>query len=331
MQSFWIHGIVWCPEVMACALIDVIVLNVESCALEVEIDVDAGDWVVAYLGACLLFLEHELRDDRGIVGCIVFCEELDVASQFAVEDFGYLEIDVEIVIERECREGQYVLVGSGLERDVVFQMENAELEVLTQVGSYDLYVVAALEWADIVGHSRASIGEIGIVLDVFDAYCKLGSCLGIGEYGFYLTVVLLVHVVVPPCMFRMVMAEEIGWFLVAYEGVDNELGCVGLHWQIEFATTCEGDVTRLIACNVHFSIYIVMYHRTLCSDELSSDDDVVFLHFMTTVESWFGTVTGCEGVGHLIAVVLECHIGVETSCGIFVESFTKGESEGVSH
>ena len=70
--------------------------------------------------------------------------------------------------------------------DVVFPMQDAQLEVLTQIGTDDLDVVAALHGRDVIAHHGFSIGggqgnagvlEIAVVLNVLHAQCNLGVCV----------------------------------------------------------------------------------------------------------------------------------------------------------
>ena len=70
-------------------------------------------------------------------------------------------------------------MGACLIGNIIFPIQYAKLEVLTQVGADNLYVVFALHRSYVVGNDRivsvaiyqnACVLEIGEVLDVFNAY-----------------------------------------------------------------------------------------------------------------------------------------------------------------
>ena len=90
----------WCPEISACGLVDMVILDVESSALEREVCVGTDEWIVSYLDAIIRILRHEIADNWRIIGCVVFSEILEVGSQFTTQDFGNFEVYVKVVISR---------------------------------------------------------------------------------------------------------------------------------------------------------------------------------------------------------------------------------------
>lgn len=79
-----VHGVAGTPKVSACALIGVMILDIEAGALEVKIGIGGNDGIVADFHYLVGILIHEHSEHRRIVGCIIFGKIYQVATQFCL-------------------------------------------------------------------------------------------------------------------------------------------------------------------------------------------------------------------------------------------------------
>lgn len=234
VNAFRIHRIVWSPEISSCGLICMIVLYVESSALEREIGVCTDEWIVTYLDAVIRVLRREIADNGRIIGCIVFCEILEVGSDFTAEYLCNFEIDVKVVIGRNLWKRKYIVVGASLECEVVVEMENAKLEVLSKCGTNDLYVLATLLHDDIISiigvisldDSRSFVSEISIILNVLYVRFQVGVGFRQMDFSSDSSLSESATLVLPPKVLGVKMVVKETWFCSIELGIYHHLCCV---------------------------------------------------------------------------------------------------------
>jgi len=98
VYALGIDGIARSPEVSTVGLVGMIVLNIESCALQVEVGVYTHDGVVAHFHLVVGVLHHVLAHDGRVVGSVVLGEVFEVGTQFYVEHVSISETYVHVMI-----------------------------------------------------------------------------------------------------------------------------------------------------------------------------------------------------------------------------------------
>ena len=102
-----VHRVVRRPEVAAVRLVEVVVHHIETCAFQIKIGIDGKERVVAHFFFFQRILVHEHAYDGRIVRCIVFCKILHVSTKLGLEHLGNLETQIQVGVERYCREGKH--------------------------------------------------------------------------------------------------------------------------------------------------------------------------------------------------------------------------------
>ena len=136
---------------MSAACVEMGYVDVASDTLDGEVGIAIEDGVVADVDAFLRsVLRGELSDEGCIVGCIVAGVVAHVGAQFYTQYFGDVENDVRVGVETDGGQGQYILVGGVLPGDFIVPVEDAEVQVLPEGCTEDLYAPALLAHFNVV-------------------------------------------------------------------------------------------------------------------------------------------------------------------------------------
>lgn len=138
--------------------VDMTVHHVEAALLEVEVGIDVDDRVVAYgdAGVRVGVLKVIHAEARAIGGCIVGCEIANIAAQLDAQHFSIGELQIEIAVDIDERQGEYIVATAVLRCHLVVPMQDAEGKVLIECSAQYLDVAAILAWSDVVVESRGA-------------------------------------------------------------------------------------------------------------------------------------------------------------------------------
>ena len=310
---------------------DVAVHDEEAGALQVHVGIDINEGIAAQLHAALgILLDGKLVELRTEVGSVVLGEEADVAAYLEGQLTDHHELQVEVAEEVEGGQRQHLLVAGVLVGDHVLPVEDAQAEVLLELGGEHVDAAALLHDAgcDTLAQGIGGVvahAEVGVVLDFLDGHAQLRLGLGIAEQSLYADTCLVAQVIViPPDVLRVVVALIERWGEPVQVGAGSQSDGVAEEREVDVGAEIKAEPSGIGTGHPGLGSKVVVKGMSLCLDDLSANADG-----MLVPASHGGVVLPGDGVGHFKASVLVGGKDLEACLGIFIEAFQQGDGHCV--
>ena len=178
-----------------------------------EIGVNIHDWVIAHFSLIVACLNNELSQSWTVIGSIVLGEEAHISTEVTVQNFRYLESQIEIGVDVDARNWENIFFGRLLIGDKVFPIERTESDILTERGCDKTDHIVVLHRTDSVsgtpesGGNGVSSTEIRVVFDSVYGYTQCGARFTIAEKSLDAGMDNFIQIaVVPPIMACVVVS-----------------------------------------------------------------------------------------------------------------------------
>ena len=296
--------------------------------LEVEVGIHVDNGIIAHLDAFGLRLVG-IHAERGAVGGgIIRGEVAHVAAQLHAQHLGNAEQQVEVGVEREFRQGHYLLVGRRLIGHLALPVERAQREVLAERGTHQLQVARRLTDVGIVEvivaalalHQVGRGGEVGIFLHVLQVYLEPRAGFlarkGRTQAGRQLLVQIIV---VPPEPLRVVGAVEEGGLLCRHAAVHLEAQAIAQKPYFQQAFAAQAEVAPAVAVGRRFGFERVIDVSAAFLEDLSAQRDAVLAELLKQ----------SVARGQFVGVVVVLSVEADAGHGPFVETFVQFHPEQV--
>ena len=277
-----VGGVVGGEKVATVALIEMSVGHVEAHAFEGEIDVGVDPGIVAQLGAIGGVLESKHAHHRAVSGGVVAREVAHIGAQFGGQDAGHLKLQVEVGPRCQERERERPVVGTLLERQLVFPIQNAEAEVLAEGGADKLDVGGGLLHVHAILHRGLSGGsgagglrllQEDVVLHGFQSHTE--ACGSVGESAFCTEAEHFVQILVPPGVATVEVLIVERRIFVSDKSAGFETQSVATQAEVEADVALEIKFAPVGARGAHFAQYVVAEGFGFFTHELCAEGDVV--------------------------------------------------------